>query len=275
MTGKTNIMHATKINKKPKNFEIGFCVLIALIAYFGFASLTNSFIEFLDLVGYKSSSSGINVNSWWKYLLYTITMAAVPAFCEELLFRGVIYQGLRKWSKVGAVFVSAALFMLMHGSPDQTVHQFILGVVLAIVFGATGSIWCPMLIHFLNNFIALTLSFVVSLIQQNSGSASSSATSEATSINSVAIWFVQLASAAISAVVAGLLIWVIVKYLHKKNDQNKAELQSASTEQEVVEDCTGNDATEKGKKFALVFFVLASVWVCFEWIQTLVTGLLK
>lgn len=274
-SSKTNAIGATKLNKKPNGYQLGFCVLIALIAYFGFASLTNSFIDLLDLIGYKSSSSGINVNSWWKYLLYTITMAAVPAFCEELLFRGVIYQGLRKWSKVGAVFVSAALFMLMHGSPDQTVHQFILGVVLAIVFGATGSIWCPMLIHFLNNFIALTLSFVVSLIQQNAGGASASATSEATSLNPVAIWFVQLASAAVSAVVAGLLIWVIVKYLHKKNSENGAERQLASTEPEAVEATKENDASEKGKKFALVFFVLASVWVCFEWIQTLVTGLLK
>lgn len=275
---KSNVIKATKINSKPKSNHMWFCVLIALIAYFGFSALTNTFIEFLDLIGYKSSSSGINVDSWWKYLLYTITMAAVPAFCEELLFRGVVYQGLRKWSKVGAIFISAALFMLMHGSPDQTVHQFVIGIILAVVFSVTGSIWCPMLIHFLNNFIALTLSFVVTMIQK------SAQVQNSESANQVVVgpwesWAIGLFSALFSAIVAGLLIWVIVKHLQKnKIEQNNNQTSNENVISEV-ESQEANQSKEefsdKGKVTAIVFFVLATIWGCFDWIQALVIGLLK
>ena len=281
LSTKTNVFKATTIKTKPTSNQVLFTILIAIIAYFGFSGLTNVFIDFLELVGYKSTSSSIDVGSWWKYLIYIFTMAAVPAFCEEILFRGVIYQGLRKWSKTGAIFVSAALFMLMHGSPDQTVHQFVLGIVLAVVFNATGTIWCPMLLHFLNNFIALTLSFVLTSISGTTGT--EEVANEVVVVSSYSPWVVlliQLFSAIISAAIAGLLIWVIVKAIIKqKNTEITAKNKNLSLSIENANVKNEEDSIptkqEKGKTITIVFFVLASIWVSFEWIERLISGILK
>jgi len=284
---KTNVFKATKLNTKPKTYQVALTAVIALIAYFGFSAMTNAFIDFLELVGYSSSSSPIVVNVWWKYLLYTFTMAAVPAFCEELLFRGLIYQGLRKWSKVGAVFISALLFMLMHGSPDQTVHQFILGIILALVFNATGSIWCPMLLHFLNNFIALTLSFIYS--QAGDASVAETASESVQTYSPWTVWIVELFIAFGVATVAAFLIWTIIKSLKKQRleekNENKIEITKAEDGKQIVDISALSDensvktATETPEKtnntIAVVLFVLAGVWVSIDWIWALVTGLLK
>ena len=280
--GKASVFSATKLTEKPKSSHILYTVLIALIAYLGFSSLTNTFIDFLNLVGYTSSSAGIVVDSWWKYLVYIVTMAAVPAFCEELLFRGLIYQGLRKWSKVGAIFISAALFMLMHGSPDQTVHQFILGIVLALVFNATGSIWCPMLLHFLNNFIALTLSFVYSQVSQSTTS-EAVVEVEAVSYSPWVLLLFEFLTAIAVAAIAGLLIWLLVKSMGKQQKAKNAQMvdqpnSDGVNQPETVEQ--ENSAKLKPSKqnsntAAIILFVLSGFWVLFEWIKALITGILK
>ena len=291
---KTSIFHATKLNVKPKGYQIGFTFLLALIAYFGFSSLTNSFIELLDVIGYKSSSSGISISAGWKYPVYILTMAVLPAFCEELLFRGLVYNGLRTWSKMGAVFVSAALFMLMHGSPDQTIHQFLLGIVLALLFEATGRSWCPMLLHFLNNFIALTLAFIYSNMVTTETEVSS--VSESVSASPAISFIIGLIVAIFATAIAGLLVWLIVRYLIKRKNKEDGvsepveavtengetvidvpakEVETNAAESKPESKINDNQVSDKGRIVAIVFFTLASVWVAIEWIQALIVGIVK
>ena len=95
-----------------------------------------------------------------------ILVALLPAIAEEYVFRGCVARAFARKGYVFAVFMSALLFAIMHGSPLQLVHQFLIGVVCAVLFFATRSLWPPIILHFLNNAIALVLGYV-----QNRGSA--------------------------------------------------------------------------------------------------------
>lgn len=95
------------------------------------------------------------INGIHSIVLLFISLAIVPALCEEFLFRGVMLKNLMPYGKTTAVFVSALLFALMHQNFYQFFYTFIAGLVLGYVFLLTGSIWCGVLIHFINNFVSV------------------------------------------------------------------------------------------------------------------------
>lgn len=79
-------------------------------------------------------------------------MAVTPAFCEEVVFRGVVYGGYRKGgNKFWAVILSGFMFGVMHGNLNQALYAFVIGVLLALLLEATGSIFTTMLFHFVYN----------------------------------------------------------------------------------------------------------------------------
>lgn len=79
-------------------------------------------------------------------------MAVTPAFCEEVVFRGVVYGGYRKGgNKFWAVILSGFMFGVMHGNLNQALYAFVIGVLLALLLEATGSIFTTMLFHFIYN----------------------------------------------------------------------------------------------------------------------------
>ncbi|MEG2159190.1 MAG: CPBP family glutamic-type intramembrane protease, partial [Clostridia bacterium] len=50
---------------------------------------------------------------------------------------------------------------IFHMNPAQTLHQFILGVLLSYFLVATGSSWTPIIVHFVNNLVAIILELTV------------------------------------------------------------------------------------------------------------------
>lgn len=73
-------------------------------------------------------------------------------FCEEFVFRGVIYGGyVRSGSKFRAILLSALLFGLMHMNFNQAIYAFAIGILLALLMEATGSLWAPALCHMIFN----------------------------------------------------------------------------------------------------------------------------
>lgn len=87
-------------------------------------------------------------------------MAVVPALCEETLFRGIVYGGYRKsGNKFAAVLVSGLLFGIMHMNLNQAMYAFAIGVLLALLFEATDSIFTTMLFHFVYNAQSCCLMF--------------------------------------------------------------------------------------------------------------------
>ena len=161
MARKVDLFAATGMKKKI-NFKIVLWgLLISIISLVTFSGLTELFLNFLYLLGYSSSSASINISSFGMYLAYVLVSCIAPALFEELLFRGNILSGLKQFGIKIAVVVSALIFMLMHGSPDQTVHQFIIGLIIGYLFIKSGNLWLGVIVHFFNNFIAITEVYVL------------------------------------------------------------------------------------------------------------------
>jgi sodium transport system permease protein len=84
-------------------------------------------------------------------------VAITPALCEETLFRGVILSGFRRMGPWPAILISALLFGLAHASIYRLLPTLALGVVLGYAAWRSGSIYCSILIHALNNGLIATL----------------------------------------------------------------------------------------------------------------------
>jgi uncharacterized protein len=90
--------------------------------------------------------------------LVVLTGVVLTPLAEELLFRGVLYQALRRSMPVGsAAVLSALIFAAMHLSVVLFVPLTLMGIVLAIVFERSGSIIPTILIHACNNGIILLI----------------------------------------------------------------------------------------------------------------------
>ncbi len=84
-----------------------------------------------------------------------LSLALVPAFCEEFLFRGLICARLLPYGKTVAIVGSAVLFGLMHGNLGQLFYTTVAGIMLGWCFVETGSIWPGVIAHMLNNLMGV------------------------------------------------------------------------------------------------------------------------
>ena len=92
-------------------------------------------------------------------ILYAITLTVAPAFIEEIIFRGIVMQSLRRFGDVFALVASALIFGIFHLNLIQMPYAFILGLCIGYFVMRTGSLWVGVLIHFVNNSVALVFEF--------------------------------------------------------------------------------------------------------------------
>lgn len=105
--------------------------------------------------GYDELAETIFQGNIWLEL---IGVAVMPALIEELIYRGVIYRGFRRFVKpVWAALLSALVFGIMHMNVVQFVYAFLLGLLLAWVYEAYRSILAPMLMHLAANAFSVLL----------------------------------------------------------------------------------------------------------------------
>ncbi len=105
-----------------------------------------------ELIGFTSliEADPVYYDSAASIILY-MTTAIAPAFAEEFLFRGVIYGNLRPYGKWQAILISAMAFAFMHQNLGQLLYTFVGGIVMALMYEWTGSIWCGVIYHLFNN----------------------------------------------------------------------------------------------------------------------------
>jgi membrane protease YdiL (CAAX protease family) len=89
------------------------------------------------------------------FIIFSILLAVIPAFSEELFFRGVFINGLKGVGTILACFFSGLFFALYHCSASQFIYQFIYGFVLALLTVKSGSVIPSIVAHFINNFSVL------------------------------------------------------------------------------------------------------------------------
>ncbi len=125
----------------------GGCLLISII-FGGTRSLSDGFTLYNTFV--SEGGSG-----FFEKIFLIIAYAAVPAICEELVFRGIICKETERYSPFCAVLISSVFFALLHFDIALFPVYLFSGILLALSMYATGSVIVPMIIHFFYNVIAL------------------------------------------------------------------------------------------------------------------------
>src|SRR5690606_17508802 len=78
--------------------------------------------------------------------------------CEELFFRGVVLQGLRRRLRtIGAVAASASLFGVMHGIGLHGLVALVLGPVSSLALLRSRTLVTSVMVHAANNLASLIL----------------------------------------------------------------------------------------------------------------------
>ena len=289
-----NTVKQLKVTKSPSLLMAIICILVSIVCIVGFSGVTNCFLEILYRMGYSSVSGDIVINTWGKYILYTICICVIPAICEEILFRGLVFTGLKKISQTVGIFGSAFIFMIMHGSPDQTVHQFILGVVLALAFLISNNLWVSIIIHFFNNFLAVTASFITYKLSTGANGAIDE--------NGVNIYFSQyFIFAIISACIAVAMIYLLFKglsYLCNKKANATTTVDNGTIDSEIdsailksedfsveISDINGanrqqihispKDERNKLSRQGKFLMIISIVWLALEWFIALFSGFIS
>lgn len=89
-----------------------------------------------------------------------ILIAILAPVSEELFFRGMLFGGLRgRMSFLPAALISAAVFGSLHlpTGPSTVPPLILFGFLLAWVYERSGSLWPAIILHVINNSLALAV----------------------------------------------------------------------------------------------------------------------
>ena len=115
----------------------------------------------------KLTEKFLAINTPFQFFYAIVMIAVLPALGEELLFRGILQRIFSEWSgsKHTGIWATAILFSAMHMQFYGFVPRMLLGVMLGYLFLWSGSLWLPILAHFINNGAAVIATY---LYKQNS-----------------------------------------------------------------------------------------------------------
>ncbi len=159
-----------KIQIKPKSRRSPTVMVLIIFASIGIitaAAYVNSILASLFNVS-GSVMPLENAMTFTDFLLSTITIAVVPAFCEEFLFRKTILSALSPFGEVFAIISSSILFGLMHQNILQIFYATMAGLVIGCAYSRTRSFLCVFLIHFSNNFVSVLQQYLASNLSEKS-----------------------------------------------------------------------------------------------------------
>ncbi|VBB46918.1 Abortive infection protein [uncultured Paludibacter sp.] len=168
-------IEAFYLNKMPAIQQITLVVLlmisvqpfINLLAYFNeqihlpaaLKGLEELFKEYETRAG-ELTKEFLNVKTGGGYLFNLFLMALLPAFGEELFFRGAMQNVFsEKFSKITAVWITAVIFSLIHFQMYGFIPRMLLGAMFGYILVWTRTLWLPILAHFVNNALAVSVTF--------------------------------------------------------------------------------------------------------------------
>lgn len=144
--------YKTKTIEKPKrilNFKILIYIALAVACYFALYPIVLSFNKLFKVPVTKLEISNVG------YIYSIFSRVLIPAICEELLFRGIIYKGLETKSKTFAILISALMFSIFHMSKEQFIYPLLMGLLLGVIMAYENNIIYCIIVHIVNNSLAL------------------------------------------------------------------------------------------------------------------------
>lgn len=90
-------------------------------------------------------------------LAFVLAHVIIAPIFEELFFRGLVLERLRRYGDIFAVLASAMMFSLLHSSLQSFPSAFVSGIIFGLIAIWTGSFLAPTIIHALNNALSVLL----------------------------------------------------------------------------------------------------------------------
>lgn len=104
----------------------------------------------------------LQADSFSVFLVNLLMIGILPALGEELLFRGCLQQIFKQWFRNHhlAIWITAFLFSFIHFQFYGFVPRLLMGVLLGYLFVWSGNLWLPVIIHFVNNSMAVLYYYI-------------------------------------------------------------------------------------------------------------------
>lgn len=111
----------------------------------------------------KLTEAFLKMDTVGDLILNILVIALLAAIGEELLFRGAMQNIILEWTRNYhvAVWLTAIIFSALHMQFFGFLPRMLLGVVLGYLYVWSGSLWLPILFHFLNNGLAVLFSYLI------------------------------------------------------------------------------------------------------------------
>jgi membrane protease YdiL (CAAX protease family) len=108
------------------------------------------------------TKSMLTYDSAWQFPATLLTVALLPAVCEEFAFRGVIQPLVAKWTNNihAAVWMAAFLFSAIHLQFHGFLPRMVLGAGLGYLVIYSNSLWPAIAAHFFNNAGAIFMAAI-------------------------------------------------------------------------------------------------------------------
>lgn len=153
-----------------KVFSVKNVLSIAGIAFFGQYAINIVLTLFYMLApglweSYLELEENFHVENSSPWILF-FTVCLIGPVVEELVFRGMIYGKLRRsFSMIPSMFISAALFGIIHMNWVQGIYAGIAGLALAYIYEKTQTIWASCLMHAIFNSSSYVVMALEKLLQ--------------------------------------------------------------------------------------------------------------
>ena len=173
-----NIGEYLKINRSTKvqSFLLAAICLLAVIPVINFLGAINSQMRLPEsLSGLENwmktmedaakilTEKFLKVDSFGGLLFNVFMIAVLPALGEELMFRGVIQRIFSTWTRNHhwGIWITAFLFSAMHMQFYGFLPRMALGAMFGYLLVWTGTMWVPILAHFVNNLMGVFGYFLI------------------------------------------------------------------------------------------------------------------
>lgn len=172
-----SVLRYLKLNKKTPAFLLGISVLL-MISAMPMLDLTVELNKAMKLPEFLSgleqwmhqkekelealTKSFLTMDSWDDLVLNLFMIAILPAFGEELLFRGALQRIFSRWfnSYHAGIWIAAIIFSAIHVQFYGFFPRMLLGAMFGYLLVWSNTIWIPILAHFINNGVTVVAAYI-------------------------------------------------------------------------------------------------------------------
>ncbi len=135
-------------------------LLLCLGMFLGLGFVNLKFSQIMADLGVKIPQTTIPLHNFGQFLLFTLTLAILPAIFEELFFRGLLLSSLDEHGNITKVIAVGLCFALYHCNLGQFFYQFIYGVAFCLLALYAKSVIPCIIAHFINNFVIILCEYL-------------------------------------------------------------------------------------------------------------------